>query len=200
MRPSGSYPAGFVILALCSAPAFAQAPAAPPPPPLTAPTPLPAAPVPEAYSPRPSTSAVPMRVEVLSATSFLDVETKQVYRLYGIDACDVRQTATLGKQTWPCGIVAMAWLVTATLNKWVACTVIRQHEGANIGRCATGDQPDLAAEMLKVGYAMTLPGAEDRLIPTYPQIEKDARVAYRGLWASSFQMPWTYRQQHPKAP
>lgn len=52
---------------------------------------------------------------------------------------------------------------------------------------------DLAAEMLKLGHAITLP--EDRLIPTYAQLEKDARAAYRGIWASSFQMPWTFRQQ-----
>lgn len=181
----------------CAALAQAPSPSLPPPP-------VPqVAPPPEAYSPRPSAATVPMRVEILTSTSFLDVETRQVYRLYGVDACDARQTATLGKQTWPCGTVATAWLVTATLNKWVACTTIRQQDETRIARCATGELPDLAAEMLKIGYAITLPAADDRLIPTYAQHEKDARAAYRGLWASSFQMPWVFRQQHavqPKAP
>lgn len=150
----------------------------------------------ESYAPRTSAGAVPMRVEVLSATSFTDVETRQVYRFYGIDACDPTQTATLGRQTWPCGTVATAWLVTVTLNKWVACTTIRIQDAVRVARCATGESPDLAAEMLKAGHAVTLPGADDRLIAGYAQLEKDARAAYRGIWASSFQMPWRFRQQH----
>lgn len=151
---------------------------------------------PESYAPRTSAGAVPMRVEVLSATSFADVETRQVYRLYGIDACDPTQTATLGRQIWPCGTVATAWLVTVTLNKWVACTTIRSQDAVRVARCATGESPDLAADMLRLGHAVTLPDQSDRLIAGYAQLEKDARTAYRGLWASSFQMPWRFRQQH----
>lgn len=150
----------------------------------------------ESYAPRRTAGAAPMRVEVLSGTSFADVETRQVYRLYGIDACDPTQTATLGRQTWPCGTVATAWLVSSTLNKWVACTTIRSQDAVRVARCATGESSDLAAEMLKTGHAVTLPGADDRLIAGYAQLEKDARTAYRGLWASSFQMPWRFRQQH----
>jgi len=151
------------------------------------------------YSPPPTASTSPMRVDVLSATSFIDVESRQIYRLYGIDACDLTQRATLGRQTWACGIVAMAWLTTATLNRWVVCTPIREGAGIKIARCATGDVPDLAAEMLKAGHAVNLPGAEDRLIPAYARHEKDARTAYRGLWASAFQMPWIWRQS-PREP
>lgn len=187
---------GASLVVLVPIASFAQGSASLPSPPLSV---TPASP--EVYSPRPTTATVPMRVEVLSATSFVDVETRQLYRLYGIDACDAGQTATLGKQSWPCGTVATAWLVTATLNKWVACTTIRQQDDVRLSRCATGELSDIAGEMLKVGYAMTLPGAEDRLIPAYAQQERDARSAYRGLWASSFQMPWIFRQQHTaKAP
>lgn len=182
---------GAALLAPWSQHALAEAPALP----ANAPAPEP----PELYSPRQANATVPMRVEILSATSFVDIESRQLYRLYGMDACDARQTATLGKQTWPCGIVAMAWLVTATLNKWVACTTIRKQDEVRIARCATGDLPDIAAEMLKIGYAITLPAPEDRLIAAYGQHEKDARNAYRGLWASSFQMPWIFRQQQPPA-
>ncbi|MER8605053.1 hypothetical protein NKH48_15035 [Mesorhizobium sp. M1233] len=36
----------------------------------------------------------------------------------GVDGYDLGQTATLlGKQALPCGVVAIAWLVTATLKK-----------------------------------------------------------------------------------
>jgi endonuclease YncB( thermonuclease family) len=161
-----------------------------------APTSAPTAPQsPDLYSPQSTTATVPMRVEVVTSTTFRDVETRQLYRLYGVDACDPNQTATLGKQTWPCGVVATAWLVNVTLNRWVACTPIRQSETLKFGRCATGEIPDLAAEMLKLGHAIALPSPEDRLIPTYAQLEKEARAAYRGIWASSFQMPWTFRHQ-----
>lgn len=177
-----------VPLLLATGTSAAQAPSVPPSAP-TAPQSL------DLYAPQATTATVPMRVEVVTSTTFRDVETRQLYRLYGVDACDANQTAALGKQTWPCGVVATAWLVNATLNRWVACTPIRQTETLKLGRCATGEMPDLAAEMLKLGHAITLPSPEDRLIPTYAQLEKDARAAYRGIWASSFQMPWTFRQQ-----
>lgn len=181
-------PGRLVPLLLATGTSVAQTPSAPPS--------APAAPQsPDLYSPQSTTATVPMRVEVVTSTTFRDVETGQLYRLYGIDACDPNQTAVLGKQTWPCGVVATAWLVNVTLNRWVACTPIRHAEALKLGRCATGEIPDLAAEMLKLGHAITLPSPEDRLIPAYAQLEKDARAAYRGLWASSFQMPWTFRQQ-----
>ncbi len=154
----------------------------------------------ESYAPRPMAATTPMRVEVLSGTTFADIETRQVYRLYGIDACDPGQTARLGKQNWPCGVVATAWLVTATLNKWVACTTIRRQDAIRVARCATGELPDLAAEMLKTGHAVTLPSFEDRLITSYAQLEHDARRTYRGLWASAFQMPWRFRRPQPAEP
>ena len=53
-----------------------------------APTSAPAAPqLPDLYAPQSTTATVPMRVEVVTSTTFRDVETKQLYRLYGVDAC-----------------------------------------------------------------------------------------------------------------
>ncbi len=154
----------------------------------------------DTYTPSERRATNPMRVVVLTPTTFQDVETRQTYRLYGIDACEAGQTATLGKQTWPCGVVATAWLVTATLNRWVVCSPIRRDGAVIVGRCATGDLPDIAADMLKAGVAVTLPADSDRLIPAYAQLERDARKAYRGLWASSFQMPWLFRRSSPQTP
>jgi len=134
-----------------------------------------------------------MRVEVLSGTRFRDIETSAIYNLYGIDACEATQVALMGRQPWDCGTVARAWLILATLNKWVACTPIRKDAEIYVARCSTSDYPDLAAEMLKVGYAVQLPAEVDRKIPGYLSIELSAKNAYRGLWASQFQMPWDYR-------
>ncbi|WP_158704518.1 thermonuclease family protein [Rhizobium sp. NXC24] len=154
---------------------------------------------PDIYTPGDSKATNPMRVVVVSPTTLEDVETKQTYRLYG-DACDMGQTATLGKQTWPCGVVAMAWLVSATLDKWVVCSPIRKDETIIVGRCATGEMADIASEMLKAGIAITLPDPPDRRIPSYAQLERDARKSHRGIWASTFQMPWLYRKSSPPNP
>lgn len=152
---------------------------------------------PGVYTPGDHAASNPMRVVVLSPTTFQDVETKQKYRLYGVDACDLGQTARLGKQTWPCGVVAVAWLVNATLDKWVACLPVRKDEAVIVARCATGEMADVAGEMLKAGIAITLPDDPDRRIPIYAQLEREARKSYRGIWASAFQMPWLYRKSSP---
>jgi endonuclease YncB( thermonuclease family) len=48
--------------------------------------------------------------------------------------------------------------------------------------------------MIRDGIAMTLPPSEqDPAIRAYVSAERDARKAYRGIWASTFQMPWEYR-------
>jgi endonuclease YncB( thermonuclease family) len=152
------------------------------------------------YTPKLPTVTTPIRAEVLTATSFRDPETGTVYRLYGVDACDLSQTAVLGRQSWPCGVVAMAWLVNATLNKWITCTPIRVEATTQVSRCATSDYVDVAGEMLRNGLALTTRDAADQLIPSYKQIEADARKAFRGLWGSQFQMPWDFRAAPRAAP
>jgi endonuclease YncB( thermonuclease family) len=146
------------------------------------------------YTPNSVLQSVPLRVEVLDGRRFRDIETHDVYRLYGIDTCAPGQTAQLGRQPWPCGAVAAAWLVKATLNKWVACNVLRDAQGEHLARCASADHADIAADMIRDGIAMTLPPTEqDPAIRAYVSAERDARKAYRGIWASTFQMPWEYR-------
>ncbi len=136
----------------------------------------------------------PLRVEVLDGRRFRDIETGAVYRLYGIDTCAPAQTARLGRQPWPCGVMAVAWLVTATLNRWLSCATVREEAGEHLARCASAAHPDLAADMVRDGIAVTLPASDqDPAIRAYAAAEREARKAYRGLWASTFQMPWDFR-------
>lgn len=145
------------------------------------------------YRPGPAQST-PLRVEILDGRRFRDIETGAIYRLYGIDTCAPGQTARLGRQPWPCGAVATAWLVGATLNRWLSCATIREEAGEHLARCASASHPDLAAGMIRDGVAVTLPSGEaDQAIRAYAIAEREARKAYRGLWASTFQMPWEYR-------
>lgn len=146
------------------------------------------------YHPKLPAQLPPLRVEVIDGTRFRDIETKAVFRLYGVEACLPGQVATLQRQPWPCGTVAAAWLVNATLNRWLACAVIREEGEERLARCATAHHPDLAAAMLREGIAVLVPAAgDDREIPpSYGQAEQQARKAYRGLWSSTFDMPWDW--------
>ncbi|MBN9489844.1 MAG: thermonuclease family protein [Alphaproteobacteria bacterium] len=147
------------------------------------------------YRPKLPAQLPPLRVEIIDGTRFRDIETKAVFRLYGIDACAPGQVATLERQPWPCGTVAAAWLVNATLNRWIACAVVREDADERLARCATAHHPDLGASMLREGIGVLAPTAsEDPAIPSsYAQAEQQARKAYRGLWSSTFEMPWDWR-------
>ena len=153
------------------------------------------------YSPEAAQQSRPLRVEVLDGTSFREIETGAIYKLYGIDTCAPLQRATLGRQPWPCGTMATAWLVTATLNKWVACNTIVESDRVNFARCASSQHPDLAADMVRDGVAVTVPASPQQpVIRAYAALEQDARKAYRGIWASSFQMPWEFRAAATASP
>jgi endonuclease YncB( thermonuclease family) len=155
------------------------------------------APAPGVYSPKAAVQSPPLRVEVIDGTRFRDIETHQVYRFYGINTCAPEQSARLGRQSWPCGTMATAWLVTATLNAWLACTTLREAAGEHLVRCASAGHPDIAADMVREGVAVATPATpDDPAVRGYALAEQDARKAYRGLWSSTFQMPWDWRASH----
>lgn len=156
-----------------------------------------ASPTPNLYRPKMAPQVSPIRVEVIDGTHFRDIETGDVYRLSGIDTCAPGQLARLSRQPWPCGTMATAWPVNATLNKWLACVTVRENGGERVARCASASYPDLAAGMLHDGVAVLAPSSpEEPVIASYSLAEQQARKAYRGLWSSVFQMPWDWRAQH----
>ncbi len=148
------------------------------------------------YTPQSALQSTPMRVEVIDATSFRDIETGAKYRLYGVDSCLPTQTASLNRQSWLCGAVAIAWLTNATLGKWVSCNALRETAGQRFSRCASSEHQDLAADMLKEGLAIVLPIAEGQEVRAYSQLQDQARKQYKGLWSSQFTMPWDLRAGH----
>ncbi|MGZ7870460.1 thermonuclease family protein (plasmid) [Methylobacterium radiotolerans] len=161
---------------------------------------VPAQAPPTRYQPQVVLQTKPLRVQVLDGVTVKDIEEGSVYRLYGIDACAPDQLATLGRQPWPCGVMAKAWMVNATLNQWLTCNVLRRENGVGYARCASSGYPDVALAMLKAGMALTVPPSpEVQPIRAYKEAEETARKAYRGIWASSFEMPWEYRGRHTSA-
>ncbi len=145
------------------------------------------------YTPKAPMQSTPMRVEVIDGVTFRDIETGLEFRLFGIDACQRDQIANLGRQPWQCGVAAIAWLTTATLNKWVSCNALREKDGRRIARCSSSEHADLAGDMIKEGLAVCLPDSEDQRVRSYIQDQEQARKAYKGLWSSQFAMPWDYR-------
>lgn len=145
------------------------------------------------YTPRAPLQSTPMRVEVIDSVTFRDIETGLVFSLFGIDACQRDQIANLGRQPWQCGVAAIAWLTTATLNKWVSCNVLREKDGRRIARCSSSEHADLAGDMIREGLAVCLPGSEGQRVRAYIRDQEQAQKAYKGLWSSQFAMPWDYR-------
>jgi endonuclease YncB( thermonuclease family) len=152
------------------------------------------------YKPQSASQSTPMRVEVIDATSFRDIETGVSYRLFGIDSCLPTQTANFARQSWPCGAVAIAWLTNATLGKWVSCNVVREAGEQRLSRCSSSEHQDLAADMLKEGLAVVLPIAEGQEVRAYSQLQDQARKQYKDLWSSEFTMPWDLRAKRAEGP
>lgn len=150
---------------------------------------------PTIHKPRESLQRTPMRVSVIDGRSFRDTTGGAVYRLYGIETCELGQSAEFGSQQWPCAAVPIAWLVAATLNKWVACNEVKEQDGVRYARCASNEFPDMAVELLRVGAAVVDFNESGPLIDLYKTTETEAKRNARGLWASKFEMPWAYRQR-----
>lgn len=155
---------------------------------------------PTIYTPRETVQRTPMRVSVLDGRSFRDVGTGAIYRLYGVETCEPGQVAELGPQRWPCHIVPVAWLVSATFNKWVACNVVMEKDGVRQARCASNEFPDMGLELLRIGAAVVDVAERGPLIDLYRNSEAEAKRGSRGLWGSTFEMPWAYRQRQAMQP
>lgn len=116
----------------------------------------------------------------------LVVEGREM-RLQGIDAPESRQLCNLGGQSVPCGRHA-----TQALQRWlmrgpVACT---GHEIDRFGRLLVTCRvhgTDINADLVRNGFAVDF--------GRYPTEEKEARAAFRGLWAGTFEPPAEYRRR-----
>jgi endonuclease YncB( thermonuclease family) len=111
-------------------------------------------------------------------------------RLYGIDAPEFRQTCMRAGHPWRCGRAATRFLETLTQGRELRC---RPREADRYGRtvaiCFAGET-NLGPALVRAGQAVAY-GA-------YQAEEREAREARRGVWASSFERPATWRAKHPR--
>jgi endonuclease YncB( thermonuclease family) len=108
-------------------------------------------------------------------------------RIKGMDAPEYRQTCREGEQEMPCGQRATAamkrWLTRgpvycygAERDRYNRRLVLCRVNGVDIGR-------DLVINGLAVDYGL------------YPEEEREAASAGRGIWAGTFERPEDYRRR-----
>ncbi|WP_051108370.1 thermonuclease family protein [Rhizobium giardinii] len=130
------------------------------------------------------------RVAVMDGRTLWYPQHAQRVRLVDIDTCElpqldpkwVNRERQKGPSPVPCGALAKAWLKRTVGNKPVECSVVTYgNDGIPEARC-TARGRDLAAEMLRVGWA--------RVASPYPAssqylaYQNHAMAARYGMWAT----------------
>jgi endonuclease YncB( thermonuclease family) len=106
-------------------------------------------------------------------------------RLHGIDAPELTQSCNRGGQPWTCGEAAADQLSKLIARRPVNCTPVGQDQfGRTLGKCRAGDT-DLNRAMVATGYAL----AYRRYSSAYVSAEESAKLAKRGIWSGTFELP-----------
>ena len=113
----------------------------------------------------------------------------QEVRLFGIDAPEYKQSCTRAGKSWACGSAAADQLSKLVAGKQVSCSTVGTDKyGRTVARCSVG-ATDLNRIMVATGYAV----AYRRYSMDYVSAEESAKVAKRGIWSGSFELPSTVR-------
>jgi endonuclease YncB( thermonuclease family) len=119
---------------------------------------------------------------------------KAEVRLFGIDAPEFDQTCLRGGGRWNCGAAASDELARLVTGKDVRCEGLGKDDfGRVLARCYVGSR-EVNRTMVALGFAV----AFRRYSSDYVSAEESAKVAKRGLWVGTFEMPEAYR--HPAEP
>jgi endonuclease YncB( thermonuclease family) len=118
------------------------------------------------------------------------------YRLFGIDAPELKQTCEEANgRSWLCGRAAKTKLTKLIKGGNVTCEEKdKDRYGRVVAVCSAGDLLDIGEAMVLDGYAIDLASQGN----PYKDAEKEAREAKRGIWRGSFEQPAQWRQAHPR--
>lgn len=106
-------------------------------------------------------------------------------RLYGIDAPEFTQTCQRDGRAWECGSESAYQLSKLVNGKQVNCSSMGADTfGRTLARCSVGEI-DLNRTMVATGYAL----AYRRYSTDYVSAEDSARLARRGIWIGTFELP-----------
>jgi endonuclease YncB( thermonuclease family) len=104
-------------------------------------------------------------------------------RLWGVDAPEDDQ---------PGGKAATATLARLVDGGAIACERKGRDHARVVARCRLPDGRDVAAELVRSGYAMDYRRYSRG---AYADQQKAARAALAGLWADGFVPPWRWRRR-----
>lgn len=117
-------------------------------------------------------------------------------RLANIDAPEIRQNCTdKSGVDYACGLSARTALADIINDASVTCRNLGlDRYGRQVAVCQTRIVPDLAAEMVRRGWAVDYRRYDKDC--TYCDIESEAQKAGKGMWDGKFEMPWQWRVDH----
>jgi endonuclease YncB( thermonuclease family) len=120
------------------------------------------------------------------------------YRIFGIDAPELRQSCTeVNGKSWLCGRAAKAKLTTLIKGGNVNCEArATDRFGRIVAVCSAAGVADLGEAMVRDGYAIDLGGEAGN---PYGSAESEARGAKRGIWRGTFDRPSDWRQANPRS-
>jgi endonuclease YncB( thermonuclease family) len=134
-------------------------------------------------------------VAVVGVASVIDGDTIEIHgqriRLYGIDAPEASQPCDLDGKPWRCGQASANALVEHIGRRPVTCAPRdRDRYGRLVAACSVGGA-SISAWMVREGWAV----AYRRYSQDFVADEAAAHAAKRGIWRSSFIVPWEWRAQ-----
>jgi endonuclease YncB( thermonuclease family) len=137
--------------------------------------------------------AAPLALNPAVAQTVVDGDTLRVagktYRLWGIDAPEIRQTCD---ENWQAGAEAAKTLTGLTQGKTVTCDDrSKDRYGRTIALCRANGE-DLSATMVKLGMAW----AFVRYSKDYVALEEKASEQRLGVHAKRCELPWNWRLTH----
>jgi endonuclease YncB( thermonuclease family) len=120
------------------------------------------------------------------------------YRLFGIDAPELRQTCNEANgKSWLCGRAAKAKLTTLIKGGNVNCEArATDRYGRTVAVCSAEGVPNLGEAMVRDGYAIHLGAPAGN---PYASAETEAKDAKRGIWRGTFERPSDWRQANPRS-
>lgn len=112
-------------------------------------------------------------------------------RLYGIDAAEVGQTCKrAGGGTWDCATSAANRLQQLIGDEPVDCVALEQDVYGRIVATCRATGADLGRQLVAEGLAWAFVRYSD----AYATEEATARTAAAGIWQSTSEPPWEYRE------
>jgi endonuclease YncB( thermonuclease family) len=152
-------------------------------------------PPPQTAAPWPPIPPVEGAAAVVGVASVIDGDTIEIHgqriRLHGIDAPEASQPCDLDGKPWRCGRASANALAEYIGRRTVTCEPRdRDRYGRVVAACSVGGF-SLSAWMVREGWAV----AYQRYSQDFVADEVAARAARRGIWRSTFMVPWEWRAQ-----